>query len=99
MEKNRAPLAGHGWIGVVANLHQPPIGKIVMSHFLLLKPRRWICGIRDGHEFVVVGAFYVIDPGVGSRYLMEGIISPGRQLGIICINSADPENPGGRPAI
>src|SRR3954466_14656373 len=94
VEKNRAPLARHRWIRIMANLDQPAIGKVVMPHFLLLEPGRRMSRIINRDKAVVLRTLDIIDPGIGCRYLVKWIISARRQLRIVSINLPHPKDTG-----
>src|ERR1700675_2199100 len=65
MKKYGTACAGHRWIGIMPNLHQPAVSKIVVTHLLFCEPRRRIRGIGNRDKTIVVRAAHVIAPGVG----------------------------------
>src|ERR1700676_2680595 len=89
MKKYGAACARNWWIGIVSDLHQPAVSKIVMPHPLFCEPRRRICGIGDRDKTIVVRAAHVIAPGVGRRHLMKRIIRAGGKLSIVSVNLAN----------
>ena len=99
VKKYGAARSGHRWIGIMPNLHQPAVSKIVVPHLLLCKPRRRIRRIGNRDKTIVIRTVHVIAPGVGGRYLMKGIIRALGQFRIISKDLPDPENPGWRSPI
>ena len=99
VKKDCAAFARHGRIGVVPNLDQPAVGKIVMSHFLLCEPRGRICRVIDRDKTIVVRAVHVIDPGVGCRHLMKRIIRAGGKEPIVGVDLSNPKNSSRRAPI
>src|SRR4026207_395154 len=91
MKKNRAACAGHGWIGIVANLNEPVISEIARAHF-------FVCVIvwrilRINYDMpVVVRRARVIAPNVRLRHLMVWIVATGRQTRIVSKNLTNLEN-------
>ena len=81
------------------NFNQPSIGKIVMPHLLFVEPRRRVCRIINANEPVVIGTIHVIDPCIGSRYLMKRVVRTWRQLGIISIHFSNSKYASWRPAV
>ena len=53
MEKNRAPGAGNGRVGVVADFDQPVIGKVARPHFFVRVVVRRIFRIDDDVAIVI----------------------------------------------
>src|SRR2546423_2509940 len=92
MKKNRAARAGHWRVGVVADLDQPTVRKIVVPHFLFLEPGRRLGRIGNGDESIVIGTLHVIDPGVGGRDLVKREISTGRKRGVVSVDFSDLKN-------
>ncbi len=83
----------------MSDLDQPAISKIVMPHFLFFEPRRRVLRMIDRDKTIVIWAVAIIDPGIRTRYLMEGKIGSGRKLRVICIYLAELENSGWRPSV
>src|SRR2546428_2494032 len=77
VKKNGAARAGHRWIGIMPNFHQPAISKIGVAHLLFGEPRRRIRRVRNRDKTIIVRTAHVIAPGVGGGYLMRGIITAG----------------------
>ncbi len=94
VKKYCAPVPRHRRIGIMPNLNQPSIGKIVMPHLLLLKPGRRMLGVRYRYHPVVVGKINIVDPRIGFRYLMKWVIRTRRQLGIVGIDFPDAKDSG-----
>ena len=99
VKKDRTPFARDGAVGVVTDLDQPAIGKVMMSHFLLLKPWRRMRRILNRDKLVVIRTVDVIDPGVSRSHLMKWIIGPGWQTRIVSVNLSDAKNPGRSAAV
>ena len=55
--------------------------------------------VIDCHKAVVIGARYVVDPGIAGGDLMKRIIGTGRKLRIVGVNFPDLENAGGRSPV
>src|SRR5262245_12236947 len=91
MKKNRATCAGHGWIGIVANLNEPVISEIARAHF-------FVCVIvwrilRINYDVpVVVRRARIIAPNVRLCHLMVWIVAAGRQTRFVSKNLTNLEN-------
>src|SRR5436190_5752198 len=91
MKKNRAPCAGHGWIGIVANLNEPVISEIARAHFFVSVIVWRILRINDDVP-VVVRRARVIAPNVCLRHLMVRIVAARRQTRFVSKNLTNLEN-------
>ncbi|MDB6146581.1 MAG: hypothetical protein JWO45_245 [Spartobacteria bacterium] len=99
VKKYRAPLARHRWIGIMADLNQPTIAKVVMPHILFFKPRGRMSRILDGHESVIIGASHIIHPRIRQSDLAKPELRPWGKLRIVGVNFADSEDAGGSTTV
>src|SRR6266487_3501502 len=91
MKKNRAPCAGHWWIGIVADFGEPVISKITGTHLFVRVIIRWILWINHNVP-IVVRRTRVIAPNVRLRHLMVWVVAAGRQTRLVSKNLANLEN-------
>src|SRR5258708_16115008 len=91
MKKNRAAYAGHGWIGMVANMDEPVISEIARAHFFVCVIVRRI--LRVNYDMpVVVRRARVVAPNVRLGHLMVWIVATGRQTRFVSKDLANLEN-------
>src|SRR6266498_3940250 len=91
MKKNRAPRAGHWWIGIVPNLNEPVISEITRAHFFVCVIIWRILRINDDVAIVVRRA-RVVAPNVRLRHLMVWIVATDRQMCFVSKNLTNLEN-------
>jgi len=93
VEKDGAPKARLGRVGVVADLDQPAVGEIVVAHPLLFKPRRRVFQIH-GDMAVVFRQARVVHPGVGCGDGVERGGGPFGQRLVVGVNRPERKDPG-----
>src|SRR4030095_13695948 len=99
VKKNRAPLVRLWRIGIVPNLDQPAIGKILMAHLFFRKPGWGMLRVVDRDKTIIVRTGGVIDPGVGFGHLMKGKFRTRRERRIVGVDFADAKDAGRRATV
>src|SRR6266481_4604145 len=91
MKENRAPCAGHWWIGIVADFDEPVISKITGTHLFVRVIIRWIFWINHNVP-IVIRRSRVIAPNVCLCHLMVWIVAAGGQVCLVTKNLTNFEN-------
>ena len=98
MEKDCAACSGDRRSGIMTDLHEPPVGRIVQAHPLFLEPGRRVSGV-DRHVLVVIWQRWIIDPCVVCADCVKRVICPGRKGAVVGVDLSDLKNAGRGTAV